>query len=165
MSVYYESDAAWVPLEITKTGKTALWESGGGKSRTGESVLIADKVGNPKVPIFIKTKGPLSCGDHALFIVEKGDIVVHTRRKGATTNTDYYRIVAFDTERKRAYLAKIGHKDLQYFWEQYGGFVELLDRGVYKAEFYHCRFPVYYRETRVKKDEKKGLTSAEVGVQ
>ena len=71
----------WVSL--SKSGIPCLWESGGSATNTGETQVIAGADGAPKKPIYVQTKGHLSCGQHALIPVEAGDYVIkaeHHRR-------------------------------------------------------------------------------------
>ena len=70
-------------LERTRKGLPALWEQGGGYSNTGEAQIIANPDGSPKKPVYIRRRGELANREHALFVVEKGDIVIlsnHHRR-------------------------------------------------------------------------------------
>jgi hypothetical protein len=62
--------------ETTKSGLTALWEEGGGKSNTGKARVICDEKGQPKKAVYVKRRGELSCGQHALIPVEHGDVVI-----------------------------------------------------------------------------------------
>lgn len=64
-------------LEITKKGLPALWEQGGGATNTGDATIIAGRKGEPLRPIYVATRGQLSCSSHALFVVEPGCYLVH----------------------------------------------------------------------------------------
>lgn len=63
-------------IEKTKKGYPALWEQGGGYTNTGEAQIVCDSKGKPKKPVYIRRAGQLANREHALFIVEPGDIVV-----------------------------------------------------------------------------------------
>jgi len=70
-------------IERTKKGLPAMWESGGGFSNTGRAVIIANADGTTKKPVYIRSRGPLACENHALFVVKPGDVMVeasHHRR-------------------------------------------------------------------------------------
>ena len=65
-------------LEITKRGLPAIWENGGGSTHTGFSQVIAGSMGERLSPIYIKRSGSLSNGEHALFIVKEGTVVIES---------------------------------------------------------------------------------------
>jgi hypothetical protein len=46
-----------------------LWEEGGGRTNTGETAVICSSEGLPLKPLFVRSKGHLSCAEHALFAV------------------------------------------------------------------------------------------------
>lgn len=86
---------ALVPCVVTKRGLTAVWESGGINSHNnGEAVLVAHPDGAPKVPIFIKYHPDLN-GDHALFVVDRGDLVALAVRSGDDLAVGVYEITGF----------------------------------------------------------------------
>lgn len=61
---------------ITRKGYHALWEQGGGYTNTGHARIICRADGKPKSPLYIRQRGTLACGEHALFIINPGDIVI-----------------------------------------------------------------------------------------
>lgn len=67
-------------IELSKKGLPTMWESGGGLTNTGKAFIVSDSKGQPKKPVFIKSSGSLSCAEHALFIIDKNDIVVECKR-------------------------------------------------------------------------------------
>ena len=83
-----------IPIERTKKGLPALWESGGGYSNTGEATLIAGPNGEKKAPLYIRRRGPLACAHHALFVVREGDIVIESSHHRGDFSHQVYRIVA-----------------------------------------------------------------------
>jgi hypothetical protein len=63
---------------ITPKGNTALWERGGQTARMdGYAQIIANSIGKPLIPIFIKSKGVMENGDHALFPVNEGFFIIN----------------------------------------------------------------------------------------
>lgn len=61
----------------SKKQHPCLWEKGGKiTDRKGSATIICDTNGRKKKPIFVKRKGHLSCGEHALFVVHVGDVIV-----------------------------------------------------------------------------------------
>jgi len=63
-------------LEKTRSGLPALWEKGGAGTNTGNSTVIADGRCEPPTATYIRTRGSLSCGEHALVIMKPGMYVV-----------------------------------------------------------------------------------------
>lgn len=56
----------------TKKGLPCLWEEGGGATNTGHAQIICDSYWDKIKPIYIRRKGHLSNGCHALFVVKEG---------------------------------------------------------------------------------------------
>ena len=65
-------------LEATKRGLPAIWECGGGATNTGNSQVVAGENGERLKPIYIKRSGSLSNGEHALFIVKEGVVIIES---------------------------------------------------------------------------------------
>lgn len=65
-----------IKIEKTKKGFPCLWESGGGYINTGEATIIASPSGGPKKPVYIRNRGPLANGNHALIILGVGDYII-----------------------------------------------------------------------------------------
>lgn len=65
---------------ITARGHCALWEKGGRTSTeaglTGFSQIITNSIGNPLIPIFVRSKGMIENSNHALFPVNKGFTII-----------------------------------------------------------------------------------------
>lgn len=123
-------------IEITRSRSQipCLWEKGGGWSNTGEAQIIADRQGNPKRAIHIRTHGDLSCRDHALIPVKKGDHVITVFRHRDRVSTQVERIVSIkgDTATLVPEIEPICD--------------ETIRAAVDKCNDYHCRTPYYIRE-------------------
>lgn len=65
-----------INLTISKRGLPCIWESGGGATNTGDAVIVADPLGQPLAPIYIRRSGALSNSVHALIPVVEGCLVV-----------------------------------------------------------------------------------------
>lgn len=65
------------PVEVTKSGLPSLWEQGGAIGTVGYSQIICRQDGLPKTFTFAPQKGNLACGQHALFVLIPGDIVIN----------------------------------------------------------------------------------------
>ena len=64
----------------TSKGYPAIWESGGGMTNTGTARIVCGSDGEKLEPIYIRKRGQLSCGTHALFLLKNGMHVIHVDR-------------------------------------------------------------------------------------
>lgn len=124
-----------------------MWEQGGAYSNTGDSMIIGDAFGNPKKAIYIRGKGHLSCGEHALIPLRKGDTIVTASQWRHDFTISIYKIIDFDLEEKFANLELVNgfscgewDKDLDCM------FKEIVDVAKDKATSYHCRSAMYIKE-------------------
>lgn len=137
--------------ETTKKGFPALWESGGSNRNTGDAVIICNPDGTPKIPVYIRTNGHLANDNHALLVVEPGDVVVTSKhhKKDHTTQ-----ILLISEIRKvkglhRAFFdleAEFSNGE----WSSDifpGHFAAAVWAAQTKAETYHCREPAYIAES------------------
>ena len=135
-------------VEITKRGFPALWEEGGGMSNTGHSRIIADNEGGKKKPIYIRTGGHLALREHALFIVEEGDIIIDVRRHHEDFDISVKQIKQIKNEQDKlvaemVVLTQFNNGE----WsdpEIAKKYKEAIDAGKQKTGIYHCRSPLYY---------------------
>jgi len=135
-------------VEITKRGYPALWEAGGGFSNTGYARIIANKNGNAKKPIYIRTGGELAGKEHALFIVEPGDVIIDLSRHHQDFNISVKQIKTIKKEGDKliAEMIEIAHFD-KGEWDNEDiaeKYKEAIDVAKEKSEIYHCRTPLYY---------------------
>lgn len=95
--------------EIMKTDVPCFWEQGGfnRKKNKGAAIIVADLQGNPKKPIFVKTKGSLCNGKHGLFPISKDDLLIETVADGENTQTDIYKIVSINEETQTLITEKV----------------------------------------------------------
>jgi formyltetrahydrofolate synthetase len=134
----------------TKRGYPALWEAGGGFSNTGHSRIIADRNGNAKKPVYIRTGGDLAGREHALFTVEPGDVVVDLSRHHEDYDIEVKQIRSIKKEGDELIAEMIllahfdrGEWDNDDIAEKYRLAIESAKK---KSRMYHCRSPVYYKE-------------------
>jgi len=134
----------------TKRGYPALWEAGGGFSNTGYARIIADRNGDTKKPVYIRTGGDLAGKEHALFIVEPGDIIVDLNRHHEDYDIEIKQIKTIKGEEDKLIAEMIvlaqfdrGEWDNVDVVEKYRVAIESAKK---KSRMYHCRSPVYYKE-------------------
>lgn len=134
-------------IELSKKGLPCIWEQGGAYSNTGDSILIGDAFGNPKKAIYVKRKGELSCGEHALIPLRKNDVIVTASQWRCDFTINIYRIIDFDLEKKIANLELVNSfscgewdKELDHIYK------EIVDVAKDKATSYHCRNAMYIKE-------------------
>lgn len=91
-----------IAIERTKKGYPAHWEQGGGYTNTGVATIIAGKNGQPKKPIYVRARGHLANGKHALIPLEIGDYIIRVHHKG-----DFFieilKIIDFEVEKYTTY--------------------------------------------------------------
>lgn len=151
-------------IELSKKGYPTAWEEGGKRySDTGKAIIIGDSKAMKKKPVFIKKHGHRACLNHALFFLNKGDIIV----RGTLTYYDKYsmkieeewrdktevvieicRVIDFDKENLKAH-AEVLDKFEKGVWSgtahedrYFGIMAEVATR---KAKYYHCQIPLYHK--------------------
>lgn len=134
-------------IELSKRGLPCMWEQGGSYSNTGDSMLIGDAFGNPKKAIYVKRKGELSCGEHALIPLKKNDVIVTVSQWRCDFTINIYRVIDFDLEEKFVNVELINNfscgewdKDLDCMYKK------IVDVAKDKATSYHCRNAMYIKE-------------------
>lgn len=125
-----------VAPSITQKGFPALWECGGGYSNTGNAQLIAAPDGSPLRPVYVRLRGNLACGEHGLFIIEPGTIVVNAEHHRSDFRIKVSRVIdAFQG------LLEVFHQFDQGEWDTDipECLVPVVDAAKRKATTYHCR--------------------------
>lgn len=130
-------------IEKTKKGFPALWESGGGYRNTGYARIIAGKCGEEKKPIYLKTRGHLANAEHALFVIEVGDLIIEADHHREDFNIEIFRVVEISDD--YCVGEKINDFSMgEWDHEPTGKVVDAIDAAKGKATDYHCRSPWYY---------------------
>jgi hypothetical protein len=119
-----------------------MWESGGGYTNTGGAVIIANADGTAKEPVYIRKRGSLACGNHALFVIREGDMVIKAGHHRRDFEIRVWRIDQILEEEARLTLTH------EYSWGEWDAelppFLEAaVQAAVEKATCYHCREPHY----------------------
>ena len=133
-------------LEKTRSGLPALWEKGGGWTNTGEATIIAGPDGRPKRPIYIRRRGHLAGGEHALFVIRHGDHIVEARHHRGDFHIQVYRVEAIGEEDGRPYAEAglVAEHDMGEWAPPLPPYLQAaVEAAREKARCYHCRSPHY----------------------
>lgn len=140
-------------LETTKKGHPAIWERGGGYTNTGFCQIACRSDGSQKKAVYVRSRGSLACENHALVIVEPGDLVIHADHHRGDFEITVFRIdeIRKETlgkteirEALTAYCTPIHRFDHgEWDVEPPESLNEAIQAAKEKASCYHCREPHY----------------------
>lgn len=133
-------------IERTKKGYPAFWESGGGYTNTGEATIIANKNGQPKEAIYVRRRGHLANGEHALFILEVGDYII----KAFHHREDFEIVIlkVLDFEEETAVAEQVNCFSRGEWDAKLSASLEAaVQAAMKKATCYHCRRPHFILDT------------------
>ena len=138
-----------VLIERTKKGFPAYWEHGGGYTNTGVATIIANKDGQPKKAIYVRSRGQLSNSHHALFILDVGDYIVEADHHRGDFEIEIYRITGFEDKEGAIFAVE---EQVSCFskgeWDKEPpAYLEVaVQVAMEKATCYHCRRPHFILE-------------------
>lgn len=121
-------------IERTKSGKPALWESGGGSMNTGSSIIICDPNGEAKPACYVKNRGHISNGQHALIVVDIGDVIINASHHRKDFSINIFAI--YDILPYQLVATPIGE-----FNDGHRKYERAIEAAKEKATCYHCRAP------------------------
>lgn len=132
-----------IDIERTKgKGLPALWESGGGYTNTGGATIITGPAGEPLRPYYIKRRGHLACGNHALVPLRPGFFVVKAGHHRGDFWIGVYRVV--DITDDKATLEAVAEFDEGAWDREPPAFLlGAIEAAKGKAKTYHARHAVY----------------------
>ena len=132
--------------EISKSGIPCLWETGGGRTNTGESQIICDSVGSPKIPIYVRRKGHLANLNHALIPIFEGYYIIDATHQRADFEISIAKILQISENLEiscnvvnRFYNGEWDNPLPQYL-------IPAVEAATKKAMMYHCKVPVFIQE-------------------
>jgi hypothetical protein len=127
----------------TKSGYPALWECGGATTKGGFARVICGPGFEKKKAIFVRTGGELSNGDHALFVVEKGDHLVQVKRQNEEIEIEIFRISGWCKDLHGNHIADldlINRYDMGEWTNPVSPqMADAVFAAISKAKHYHCR--------------------------
>ena len=130
----------------TKKNFPALWERGGGMTNTGEARIITSPDGLPLKPIYINQRGHLSCGEHALFIIKKGDLIIEADHHRGDFEIKIYKIqdIGDCLEGTAILINSNSYGEWDHEIDVHSPLRAAIDAAQDKALCYHCREPHYF---------------------
>lgn len=131
-----------IKVQKSKRGLPCLWESGGGLSNTGRATIICTEGGNPKKPLYVKQRGELACGEHALIPLKIGDHLIEADQHRGDFNIQLYQITSISEENAEAEL-RCSFSEGQWDIIPSALLGTAIDAAKSKAQDYHCRRPYF----------------------
>ena len=125
-------------------------KTGGGYTNTGEATIIANKDGQPKEAIYIRSRGHLANGSHALFILEVGDYIVEVNHHRKDFEIEIFGVLDFKDKEEETYAVV---EQVNCFsrgeWDvELPAYLEaVVQIAMEKATCYHCREPHFILDT------------------
>lgn len=165
-----------IKIEATKRGLPAIWETGGGLTSGGSATIIAKSDGSKPRAVFVRTRGHLSGGPHALVCVHEGFYLVHAGvGRGVRQSATIERIVKTSvTDVHGEKFEAVAEVEVVNTFSR-GEWDKPLDAKLEaaveaafrKASIYHCRSAVYIdtSERAPESDEKRKRREAEMAKQ
>jgi hypothetical protein len=147
-----------VDLIVTKKGLPALWEFGGSEADHGFAQIIAGPRGERLYPVFERNRAfhgePLACGNHMLFVVKPGDLIVRATQTKWDFSVVVLRIyemfsdVTSEGEFRGIAICEITNYSLDgktwRFEKPTGQILAAVNAATTKATQWHCKEGMYY---------------------
>jgi hypothetical protein len=130
-------------FEVSKSGKTVAWESGGAGTNTGSADIICAADGSKKTALFFRRGGSLSCGNHALFVLDTGDYIIHARQHRGDMSITVLKIgeiIQKDANsHRRVITANYNFREESWDTEPPKELEAAIKAAARKSRDYHCR--------------------------
>ena len=136
-----------IPYIKTKKEFPALWESGGGMTNSGKSLIICGENDERLRAIYIPKGGQLSNSNHALIPIKIGDKVIIASHQKEDFTIKIYQIKSIEKYEERLVMEAINTWQ-EGEWENDDDNSTLansfsVQAAMDKATCYHCREPHY----------------------
>ena len=140
-------------IERTKKGHPAIWEEGGGMTNTGFAQIVANPDGSPKHPVYIRRRGTLANAEHALFIVQPGDIIIQAEHHRGDFEIFVLRYDGVEQGEFGEYAktTTLAHYSMGEWDAELPAYLQAaVEAAKEKATCYHCREPHFIEEDKDK---------------
>ena len=131
-----------VEIERTRKGHPALWERGGGYSNTGVAQIICGERGEPLSPIYVRRRGHLANGSHALFVIRPGYHVIQADHHREDFYIKVLSVVEIEGDEAICNLVSL-YSEGEWEPPLPNYLTAAVKAAVEKATCYHCRSPHY----------------------
>ena len=130
-----------IPLVRTRgKGLPALWEQGGGYRNTGFATIVAGREGERLRPFYVRGRGHLANGEHALLPVKPGYVVVEADHHREDFRIQVWEVLAIDgDEATLGLVAEFDEGEWDHPLPQ--KYLAAVEAAKEKATCYHCRAP------------------------
>lgn len=131
-------------IELSKKGLPCIWEWGGAYSNTGNSCIICNEIGDAKRPLYVKQRGHLACGEHALIPIKIGDLSIAVEQHRGDFEIHVYKIIAINMEQEQAETELVcSFSEGEWDKDPAPELEAAIEAAKSKAMVYHCRRPYY----------------------
>lgn len=136
-----------IDIVLSNSGIPCLWEEGGGNTNTGKSAIITGPQGEKLTPIYIRRKGHLSNGQHALIPIYKGCYVIDAWHHNKDFEITIYQIKEIDLENEEVITEGVATFDMNEWDKPVPAFLgDAIKASKEKAAHYHCKEPYFIKE-------------------
>jgi hypothetical protein len=130
--------------EISRSGKPCLWEKGGGATNTGKAQIITMPDGSKPFPLYVKGRGHLAGGEHALIAVEPGMYVILADHHRLDFVIDIFKVTKIKRKTEEVHGELVNNFQQNWWKTPFDEKFEAAVRAAQsKANDYHCRVPHY----------------------
>lgn len=138
-----------IKVTLSKHGLPTLTESGGGRAKTGFASIVASSKGGRKKPIHIPSKGQITNGDHAFFVIKENDVRIEVSHYNGDFNIKVYQVAHINLEAKEIIFNLIEEYSSNNFSDyQLSLYKEAIKHGIDKATTPNCKNPFFYYQDK-----------------
>lgn len=135
-----EQEKKSLTLEMTRSGKPAVWERGGGYTNTGNATIVATNKGTPPVPYYVRRRGELANGHHALMPIMTGWWIIEADHHRGDFIVEVWQVSRIKDGVVDLLLKyKLAEEEWTPMLPDF--LLEACKAAIEKAQCYHCREP------------------------
>lgn len=131
-----------VIIPLTKSGNPCYWESGGGTTNTGRATIVTDRLFQKLRPLYIKRKGMLSNGSHAMLPLRRGFHIIDVKHHREDFEITVFQVVSIVKDVAALEVINQFSAETSNSWK--GTLIEdAVIAGINKSKDYHCKKAYY----------------------